>query len=122
KDIFKGRSSSSKSLDEGSASGSRNIVRVKTQRKVGIVIAKSGRKVMIVVYTTSHSKNARQWALTNCIQDEDNITLFHVTKTSIGQDKTERNSRPHEQVHPLTNFCQLKKPKLNSKTLSTCKL
>ncbi|WZZ36035.1 hypothetical protein YC2023_019436 [Brassica napus] len=66
---------------------------------------------MIVVYTTSHSKNARQWALTNCIQDEDNITLFHVTKTSIGQDKTERNSRPHEQVHPLTNFCQLKKPK-----------
>ena len=30
----------------------------------------------------------------------------------IGVDKTqrERNSRAHEQVHPLKNFCQLKKP------------
>ena len=53
---------------------------------------------MIVVYTTSHSKNARQWALTNCIQDEDNITLFHVTKTSIGQGNT------HNLLYIFANF------------------
>lgn len=56
---------------------------------------------MIVVYTTSHSKNARQWALTNCIQDEDNITLFHVTKTSIGQGNT------HNLLYIFTQRLQL---------------
>ncbi|KAH0939705.1 hypothetical protein HID58_007166, partial [Brassica napus] len=112
KDIFKGRSSSSKSLDEGSASGSRNIVRVKTQRKVGIVKLhklRVGEKLRL-----SMGLNKLSFINEQSKQEQ----IFGVSRMR----QTERNSRPHEQVHPLTNFCQLKKPKLNSKTLSTCKL
>ncbi|AEC05741.1 Adenine nucleotide alpha hydrolases-like superfamily protein [Arabidopsis thaliana] len=73
---------------------------------------------MVVVDTTSQTKNALQWALTHCVQDEDNITLLHVTRTPVGQaiDETqrERNSRAHELVHPLKNFCQLKKPNVKT--------
>ncbi|KAL0761386.1 hypothetical protein Bca101_077536 [Brassica carinata] len=101
---FKGGSSSSKSLDEGSASGSRKngSKNQKTEEGNKKGEAESGRKVMVVVDTTSQSKNALQWALTQCVQDEDNITLLHVTKTPVGQatDETQgqRNSRAHEQV------------------------
>ncbi|CAF2090520.1 hypothetical protein BRARA_F03359 [Brassica rapa] len=117
---FKGGSSSSKSLDEGSASGSRKngSKNQKTEEGNKKGEAESGRKVMVVVDTTSQSKNALQWALTQCVQDEDNITLLHVTKTPVGQatDETQgqRNSRAHEQVHPLKNFCQLKKPNVKT--------
>ena len=84
---FKGGSSSSKSLDEGSASGSRKngSKNQKTEEGNKKGEAESGRKVMVVVDTTSQSKNALQWALTQCVQDEDNITLLHVTKTPVGQ-------------------------------------
>ncbi|CAN8266609.1 unnamed protein product [Cochlearia groenlandica] len=121
---FKGGSSSSKSLDEGSASGSRKHSKNhKTEEgnKNGDSRGsqgENGKKVMIVVDTTSQSKNALQWALTHCVQDEDNVTLLHVTKTPIGQaiDETqkERNSRAYEQVHPLKNVCQLKKPNVKT--------
>ncbi|KAF8100867.1 hypothetical protein N665_0214s0028 [Sinapis alba] len=125
---FKGGSSSSKSSDDGSASGSRksgskHSKNQKTEEgnknvETGGAQAESGRKVMVVVDTTSQSKNALQRALTHCVQDEDNITLLHVTKTPIGQavDETqrERNSRAHEQVHPLKNLCQLKKPNVKT--------
>lgn len=92
---FKGGSSSSKSLDEGSASGSRkngskHSKNLKAEEgnkngEGGGVQAESGRKVMVVVDTTSQTKNALQWALTHCVQDEDNITLLHVTRTPVGQ-------------------------------------
>lgn len=92
---FKGGSSSSKSSEDGSASGSRksDSKHRKNQRteegnknaEAGVAQAESGRKVMFVVDTTSQSKNALQWALTQCVQDEDNITLLHVTKTPVGQ-------------------------------------
>lgn len=91
---FKGGSSSSKSLDEGSTSGSRkNDSKHSKNQKTeegskngeGGAQAESGRKVMVVVDTTSQSKNALQWALTHCVQDEDNITLLHVTRTPIAQ-------------------------------------
>ncbi|XP_006292771.2 universal stress protein PHOS32 [Capsella rubella] len=128
---FKGGSSSSKSLDEGSTSGSRkngskhskNLKAEEANKNGGEggVQVESGRKVMVVVDTTSQSKNALQWALTHCVQDEDNITLLHVTKTPVGQaiDETqrERNSRAHELVHPLKNFCQLKKPNVKTEVV-----
>lgn len=91
---FKGGSSSSKSLDEGSTSGSRkngskhskNLKAEEANKNgEGGVQVESGRKVMVVVDTTSQTKNALQWALTHCVQDEDNITLLHVTRTPVGQ-------------------------------------
>jgi len=38
---------------------------------------------------------------------------------AIDETQRERNSRAHELVHPLKNFCQLKKPNVSFKQQQT---
>lgn len=41
------------------------------------------------------------------------LTNVFITFIAIDETQRERNSRAHEQVHPLKNFCQLKKPNVS---------
>ncbi|XP_010523500.2 PREDICTED: universal stress protein PHOS32-like [Tarenaya hassleriana] len=127
---FKGGSSNKSDEGSGSGSGSgsckKDVIKPtspessKEESKNGT--DQSGRKVMLVVDATSQSKNALQWALIHCVQDEDSIILLHVIKTpraqALGEEtQKERESRAYEQVHPLKNLCQLKKPNVKTEIM-----
>ncbi|XP_010527983.1 PREDICTED: universal stress protein PHOS32 [Tarenaya hassleriana] len=126
---FKGRSSNKSDEGSGSGSGSGkrdfkptnpgNSKEEKQRTEESKNGAESGRKVMIVADATSQSKNALQWALVHCVQDEDSIILLHVIKKPRAQapgeeTQKERASRAYEQLQPLKNLCQLKKPNVKT--------
>ncbi|KAL8533573.1 hypothetical protein ACS0TY_009828 [Phlomoides rotata] len=71
---------------------------------------------MIVVDSSTHAKNAVQWALTHTVQNQDLVILLHVTKPcnkveqSIKRGVT--NSKIPEFLTRMKSLCQLKRPEV----------
>ncbi|KAE9605606.1 hypothetical protein Lal_00024470 [Lupinus albus] len=83
--------------------------------KNGFVV---GRKIMIVVDSSIEAKSAVQWALTHTVQNQDVITLLHVTKPSKQANEEVSNKeidpKAYELASSFKNMCHVKRPEVQT--------
>lgn len=72
----------------------------------------NGRKIMIVVDSSFEAEGALQWALSNTVQNQDQIVLLHLTKPSKTGPSKETAPGAFEVVQSMRNLCQLKRPEV----------
>ncbi|KAH6832142.1 hypothetical protein C2S53_007702 [Perilla frutescens var. hirtella] len=76
----------------------------------------SGRKIMIVADSTVEAKNAVQWAFSYTVQNQDMVTLLHVTKPSKRDDQpisTDADVKVPEFLTRMKNSWQIKRPEVH---------